>query len=75
VDLDRIYVDFISGSVMLMSEATKMYVNGPFLLKMSLIVFAGINANDDARVIKLSKLKLATRFPRRCADPDLQRRR
>jgi hypothetical protein len=37
-------VMFITGSLMFMSEAAKMYVNEAFLLKMSLIVVAGLNA-------------------------------
>jgi hypothetical protein len=37
-------VMFISGSLMFTSEASKMYENGAFRVKMLLIVLAGINA-------------------------------
>jgi hypothetical protein len=37
-------VMFITGSFMFSSEATKMYENGAFRLKMLLIVLAGLNA-------------------------------
>jgi hypothetical protein len=37
-------VMFISGSLMFASEASKMYENGAFRLKMLLIVLAGLNA-------------------------------
>jgi hypothetical protein len=37
-------VMFISGSFMFASEATKMYENGAFRVKMLLIVLAGLNA-------------------------------
>ena len=37
-------VMFITGSFMFASEATKMYENGAFRLKMLLIVLAGLNA-------------------------------